>query len=78
MAVETAPQFADGWKRRGQALAALDRHDSALADFSKALQLTAGGEARADVLHERGMLHQKTKHYTAAQQDLLVSHATRW
>ena len=72
VAVETGPQFADGWKRRGQALAALDRNVPALQDLSRALELTPDCEHRADVLHERGMLHQKTKHFTAAQQDLLV------
>lgn len=75
MAVETGPQFADGWKRRGQALAALERSDQALHDLSRALQLTQQDrEAQADILHERGMLHQKTKHFVKAQQDLLV----RW
>lgn len=72
VAVEVGPRFADGWKRRGQALAALDRHDAALCDLSKALELTTEREPQADILHERGMLHQKTKHFAAAQQDLLV------
>ena len=64
------PSYGDGWKRRGQARAALGQAEAALADFTQALQLVAEPQGRAEALAERGTLLQKQRDLRRAAKDL--------
>lgn len=64
------PGYGDGWKRRGQARAALGHPEAALADFTKALALVADPRGRAEALAERGTLLQKQRDLRRAAKDL--------
>lgn len=64
------PGYGDGWKRRGQARAALGQPQAALADFTKALALVAEPRGRAEALAERGTLLQKQRDLRRAAKDL--------
>lgn len=69
-AVRAMPGYGDGWKRRGQARAALGQPEAALADFTKALALVAEPRGRAEALAERGTLLQKQRDLRRAAKDL--------
>lgn len=69
-AVAVMPDYGDGWKRRGQARAALGQVEGALADFTKAVELVAEPGGRAEALAERGTLLQKRRDLRRAAADL--------
>lgn len=69
-AVTAMPEYGDGWKRRGQARAALGQAEGALADFTRALELVAEPGGRAEALAERGTLLQKRRDLRRAAADL--------
>ncbi|KAL3144958.1 hypothetical protein ABBQ32_003464 [Trebouxia sp. C0010 RCD-2024] len=70
LAVEHAPTFADGWKRRGQARSAMGQHQEALEDLQHAIDLFPDTDAKAECHTERGMVYQKLHDFARAVKDL--------
>ncbi|DBA80252.1 hypothetical protein WJX79_002480 [Trebouxia sp. C0005] len=70
VAVEQAPFFADGWKRRGQARSALGHTTEALEDLQHAIDLSPDTDAKAECHTERGMTYQKMHDFARAVKDL--------
>ncbi|KAL3145349.1 hypothetical protein ABBQ38_001606 [Trebouxia sp. C0009 RCD-2024] len=70
LAVEHAPTFADGWKRRGQARSAMGQNQEALEDLQHAIDLFPDTDAKAECHTERGMVYQKLHDFARAVKDL--------
>ncbi|KAK9834212.1 hypothetical protein WJX84_007873, partial [Apatococcus fuscideae] len=75
-AVRQMPSYGDGWKRRGQARAALEQHEEALEDLLKARDLqrhdpmAASQPETGEIEVELGILHQKMRNFRKAVLEL--------
>ncbi|KAK9842872.1 hypothetical protein WJX74_003734 [Apatococcus lobatus] len=75
-AINQMPTYADGWKRRGQARAALEQHADALEDLLKARELQklsplpGSPPETGEIEVELGILHQKMRNFRRAVVEL--------
>jgi len=69
-AIVAAPGYADSWKRRGQARAALGESAAALDDLASAARLAPDADERADALRERAAIFRRDRDLARAAADL--------